>query len=384
MKVLYLSTPSFADCDFPLIKELQCKGIDVTYLILLPPFSLRSTLIDIRKQISKTDIFIATEYPEFRVYDSYMDMSKVYVANRTARNALYLSYWKYKWDLYRFVKNGKYDIIHCDYMLGDGMKPLKKLCGKWIQTIHDPFPHSGEQSSKKSKRYQTVMSLSDYFVLLNENQKSEFCQKYDINEDRVLINRLGIYDNIKVFIKTDCKIEDNNILFFGRISPYKGIEYLCEAMKKVRDVVPDATLTIAGGGKIYFDIEPYLKSGYIELINHYVGMEELTVLLSRCELTVCPYVDATQSGVIMTSYALGKPVVATNVGGLPEMVDEGKTGVLVPPKDSDALADAIIELLKNKEKLKRMSDYILSEYSKGGKSWSAIADKYIRFYEGMQ
>lgn len=383
MKVLYLSTPSFADCDFPLIRELQRKGIDVTYLILLPPFTLRSTLIDIRKQIAKTDIFLATEYPEFKVYESYMDMSKVYVVNRTARNAFSLSYWKYKWDLYRFVKNGKFDIIHCDYMLGEGMKHLKKLCGNWIQTIHDPFPHSGEASSKKSKRYQTVMSLSDYFVLLNENQKSEFCKKYDINENRVLINRLGIYDNIEVFVNADCKIKDNNILFFGRISPYKGIEYLCEAMKKVREAIPDATLTIAGGGKIYFDIEPFLKSGYIELINHYVGMEDLAGLLSRCELTVCPYTDATQSGVIMTSYALGKPVVATNVGGLPEMVDEGKTGLLVPPKDGDALADAIIGLLRDKEKLKRMSDYILSEYSKGEKSWSAIADKYIDLYTSV-
>ena len=171
MKVLYISTLSFADCDFPLIREYQRKRIDVTYLILLPPFSLKSTLLDIRKQIPKTGIFLATEYSEFKEYEPYMDMSKVYVANRLGRNALSLSYWKYKLDLYLFIRREGFDIIHCDYMLGSGMNFLFKLTKKWIQTIHDPFPHSGEMSSRKTKIYNNTISNSDYFVLLNERQK---------------------------------------------------------------------------------------------------------------------------------------------------------------------------------------------------------------------
>ena len=84
MRILYISTPFFADCDFPLIKSLQAKGVDITYLILLAPYSLRSTLIDIKEQINETAIFPATRYSELKVYDQYMDMSKVYVANRTS------------------------------------------------------------------------------------------------------------------------------------------------------------------------------------------------------------------------------------------------------------------------------------------------------------
>ena len=82
MKILYISKPAYADCDFPLIRAFQQKGIDITYLILLPCFSLRSTLVDIKKQIPKTGIFLASEYTEFREYENYMDMSKVYVSNR--------------------------------------------------------------------------------------------------------------------------------------------------------------------------------------------------------------------------------------------------------------------------------------------------------------
>lgn len=69
-------------------------------------------------------------------------------------------------------------------------------------------------------------------------------------------------------------------------------------MMKVKEQVPNATLTIAGGGKMYFDITPYEKQDWVEVINRYVGMEELSGLLQNSALTVCPYTDATQSGVI--------------------------------------------------------------------------------------
>ena len=383
MKILYLSTPSFADCDFPLIKEFQCKGLDVTYLILLPPFALKSTLFDIKKQIPKTGIFAATKYQELRTYEKYMDMSKVYVANRTGQSGYSFSYLKYKYDLYRFLKKERFDIIHCDTLLSEDMKFMFGMTKKWIQTIHDPFPHTGEVSKRKIKAYHNTITNANLLVLLNNNQKQKFCEYNNLPLNKVIINRLGVYDNIRMFVHEKQTQEKNNILFFGRISPYKGVEYLCEAMKKVRKHIPDATLTIAGGGKIYFDIGPYKQLGCIEVKNQYIGMEELASLLNKSSLTVCPYTDATQSGVIMTSYSLGKPVVATNVGGLPEMIENDRTGKIVPPKDNEALADAIIDLLSNKNKLEQMSNYILEQYYKGKKSWAHIADCYIESYHNI-
>lgn len=383
MRLLYISSPSFADCDFPLIRGLQHRGIDVTYLILLPPFMLKSTLFDIKTQIQKTGIFPAIKYEEIKVYDSYMNMDKVFVANRVGRNALSISYWKHKLDLFLFLKKQRFDIVHSDYLMDSGLRFMFRLSKKWVQTFHDPFPHSGEMTKWKENAYKTTLSKASYFVLLNENQKTKFCIDYGISPDRVFINHLSVYDNIQTFVKSETSLSMNNVLFFGRISPYKGIEYLCEAMKKVQEQIPNATLTIAGGGEFYFDIEPYKQLGYFEVLNHYVGMEELAFLLNRCELTVCPYTDASQSGVVMTSYSLGKPVVATNVGGLPEMIEDGKTGLLVPPKDSDSLADAIIQLLKDKKKLLSMSSYIKEQYAVGAKSWSGIVDNYINLYNAI-
>lgn len=382
MKILYYSTPSFADCDFPLIKALQKAGHDVTYLIALAPYSLKSTLFDIKEQVPENAIIPAISYPELKVYESYMDMSKVYIVNRTVKKDSSLQALMMALRVTRFIKKGKFDVIHTDCMLGMWNLMLYKLFGKkMVLTVHDPFPHTGEISARKMFNYKMAMQSVHKFVLLNNKQKDKFCETYRVDSKQILINRLGVYDNIRTFISSKVPSYTHNVLFFGRISPYKGIEYLCEAMMKVREQVADTTLTIAGGGKMYFDIEPYQKQDWVKVINRYVGMEELAGLLQNCALSVCPYTDATQSGVIMTSYSLCKPVVATDVGGLGEMVENGKTGLLVLPKDVDALADAITALLKDDAKREKMADNIRSDYFVGDKSWKVIAEKYIGFYK---
>ena len=382
MKILYYSTPFFADCDFPLVKALQEEGHDVTYLIALAPYSLKSTLFDIKEQVPENAIIPAICYPELKVYESYMDMSKVYIVNRTVKKDSSPQALMMALRVTRFIKKGKFDVIHTDCMLGMWNLMLYKLFGKkMVLTVHDPFPHTGEISARKMFNYKMAMQSVHKFVLLNNKQKDRFCETYRVYSKQILINRLGVYDNIRTFISSQVPSYTHNVLFFGRISPYKGIEYLCEAMMKVREQVADATLTIAGGGKMYFDIEPYQKQDWVKVINRYVGMEELAGLLQNCALSVCPYTDATQSGVIMTSYSLCKPVVATNVGGLGEMVENGKTGLLVLPKDVDALADAITALLKDDAKREKMADNIRNDYFVGDKSWKVIAGKYIEFYK---
>ena len=249
-----------------------------------------------------------------------------------------------------------------------------------VTTIHDPFPHTGEKNRTSIQNRKIAVRYSKGIILLNNRQKDEFCSFYNVSPNRLCINKLGVYENIALMASDVKTLKKNNILFFGRISPYKGIEYLCKAMEIVRKEVPDATLTIAGSGKLYFDIKPYLTEGYMDLQNRFIQTHEIATLLRQCAICVCPYIDATQSGVIMTSFALSKPVIASNVGGLAEMIDEGKSGLLVEPKNPIALANAIIKLLKNPNELKRMEEYITESYYQGKNSWSSIADTYIDFY----
>jgi glycosyltransferase involved in cell wall biosynthesis len=87
---------------------------------------------------------------------------------------------------------------------------------------------------------------------------------------------------------------------------------------------------------------------YIDNISYQKGAE----LFQRSSVVVLPYIDASQSGIIPLAYSFKKPVVVTDVGSIPESVDDGVTGFIVPPKDPAALAEAILKLLED-EKLRR-------------------------------
>lgn len=387
MKVVFYSSTSYADTDFPLIKEYQRRGVDVYYLIQLAPHNKRSTLIDIDKQISKSAILPASNYKEFNVYKDYLDLSKVFVINSLNSSVKTRANIRLTLQVYSFVKKLNPDVIHLLSPLDTTSTILYRFRKKLVLTMHDPFPHTGESSGRRTFFRNLAMKLVPKFVLLNERQKKQFKKVYHIKESQILINKIGRFDYLDIF-KTgltpsvvETALFSHNVLFFGRISPYKGIEYLCQAMMKVKEQVPNATLTIAGGGKMYFDITAYQNLKWVKIINHYVGMEELADMLKDCAISVCPYTDATQSGVIMTSYSLCKPVVASNVGGLGEMVDDGKTGLLVPPKDVDDLADAIIVLLKDDALRGNMERRIREDYFVGEKSWKVIAEKYLEFYK---
>jgi len=84
------------------------------------------------------------------------------------------------------------------------------------------------------------------------------------------------------------------------------------------------------------------------IYNEYIPNERVPEMFRRASIVVLPYIEATQSGVIPMAYTFARPVVATTVGSLPEIVDDGHTGLLVPPRDAQALADAIIRLLQDK------------------------------------
>ena len=386
MRILYLSSPPYADCDFPLIKEFQNMGHEVYYLIDLPPYFLHTTLIDIKKQIKENGIFKASKYKEFLIYKDYLSLDNIYVINRTRKSAFNLKNISTYYQLVLFIQKIKPDIINIVGNLDVHSLALLVFKKKLVLTVHDPFPHTGEQSFRKELFRRLAMKTIPQFILLNRKQKEDFIRTYKLHPSQVFINRLGIYDCIHIFLNGNKRFTSQkdktqiNLLFFGRISPYKGIEYLLKAMKIVHKSLPNVKLTIAGSGKIYFDISPFQNLSYIDIQNRYISMTELADLINRTTIVVCPYTDATQSGVIMTAYSLCKPVIATHVGGLVEMIEDGKSGVLIPPKDVDALANAIINISLDLQKRLEMEEYIKKQYFLGNKSWKNIAERYISIY----
>ena len=147
-------------------------------------------------------------------------------------------------------------------------------------------------------------------------------------------------------------VSGNVILYFGFVREYKGLMYLIWALPMVLEKV-DVHLLVVGefweDKRKYLEQIKNLKIGEnITIVDRYIPNEEVGLYFSAADTVVLPYISATQSGIAQIAFGLNKPVITTNVGGIPEVVEDGKTGFIVPPQNSKALADAIIHFYENK------------------------------------
>ncbi|WP_294748192.1 glycosyltransferase family 4 protein [uncultured Prevotella sp.] len=381
MKIIYYSSPFFADCDFPLIGELQRRGHDVRYYISIASFSKRSTLIDLKELYPHTGIYPATEiYPEFNDFCNILDLSHVYVVNQRHKQKFHPANLLLMVRLVIHFIRQKPDVIHLTKAPCLTQKLLYLVKEKLVLTVHDPFRHSGHTDKMTEKDRILAFKKIPKLVLLNSKQASAFASYYHVPNNHIFINKLGMYSAILHVEPQSFPIGRPFILFFGQIVEYKGVEYLLEAMKTVHSRYSELMLVVAGGGKYYFDIEPYKKLDYVRIINRYIDTRELAGMLQACEFGVCPYKDATQSGVVQTAFTLGVPMVVTNVGALAVAVQHNITGLVVKSCDVNDLANGIMELYSNKEKLRAMRTHIKEEWMKD-MGWKAIADNYLKCYE---
>ena len=243
-----------------------------------------------------------------------------------------------------------------------------------IYTIHDVVHHEGTPFYFRMTE-SLFRGMPDGLVVLTDQGKRILTGK-GIPEEKILVAPHGVYDFFTKYRKG--LPEKKEILFFGRIEPYKGIGVLLEAARPLLDEDPEWTLHIAGGG----DVAPYgemLSHPQIRLDNRFITDEEVAGFMEEASIAALPYLSASQSGVIPTAFAFGKPVIATAVGGIPDMVRDGETGLLVPPNDPDALRDALRKLMQDSD-LRAKLGKSGQEFALKELSWTSIAEKHLDFY----
>lgn len=248
-----------------------------------------------------------------------------------------------------------------------------------VKTIHDVGIHEGNDSRFNKWWNNTNFKDAEKFVILSQKFVPKLVERGIAQENILVIPHAGFDYYAGLSNSKSTKSTGRNILFFGRVDKYKGIEILLEAMPKVVEAYPDVKLCIAGNGNMdaYADGLANCKNN-LDLQNRWIKDEEVAGFLSWADFVVLPYTHATQSGVIPLAYAFSKPVVVTNVGCLDEQVINGKTGYLVEGSNSEALADAMIEMLSDIAKMKAMGDYA-HQYMQENLTWDASADKLVEF-----
>jgi glycosyltransferase involved in cell wall biosynthesis len=176
------------------------------------------------------------------------------------------------------------------------------------------------------------------------------------------------------------------VLFFGYIRRYKGLDTLLEAWPLVRRERPGATLVVAG--ESYEDLAPYRALAEaaggepaVRMWTRYIPDDEVEALFKAADVAVLPYRSATQSGVTHVAYAMGVPVITTDVGGLAETVQPGRTGAVVPPEDPAALARAIVAHFAEGAGA-RMRAHI--ESLRRAHAWETLADEAVALVDALK
>lgn len=279
---------------------------------------------------------------------------------------------------------GGYDLVHFNGYRG-GLMVLYHLLDRRLSrvwTIHDPVQHSGEVKWQTKLGYASFRWLNAHFILHNESQLPAFRKQYKIPESRCHFVRLGPLEAFRLYKNgKQPQQAPQSVLFYGRISPYKGVEYLIKAAKLVRKRLPNLQVIIAGKPNYPIDLDALRNDPTFEIKDYYIENQELVRLIEESQLIACPYTDATQSGVVMTAYAFEKPVLATRVGGIPESVEDGKTGFLVAPRDADALAEKLEASLNDGQLLSDMRQNIREKSREGEWSWEKIAADTLSVYQ---
>ena len=221
-----------------------------------------------------------------------------------------------------------------------------------VITLHDAVPHEGERLAKR-----LFMRVHLLLVFL-------FLRKVIVHSEAIrsalpafLRSRTHVlpHINYNLWAQPDSTPRGDGpfvVLFFGRLLRYKGLEYLLSAFERLD---PEKfQLVIAGEG----DLSEYrLEAPNIRTINRFISDDEMVTLFQAAHAVALPYVSASQSGVVFMAFAFGKPVIATRVGGIGDVVVDDFNGFLIEPRSADALA-AALERVAQRETWSRLAENV--------------------------
>lgn len=382
LKIAYFSSIMFSDIDLSFLREAQSLA-DIDYFVPVFKSKYIGAAINVKNVYNKNGVFKATDiYPELKPLAILVDPNHFFIVNSFSKHGWSIQnlclYARFIWSLRH------YDVIHITDFPKFYEIPLYLLRRKVILTVHDPIPHSTAKCNAPAvlKARKWGFRLLQHFIFLNAAQKDECIALNHLEHKNIYDSQLSRYDYLQMYKK---QIPANNgyFLFFGQIASNKGINFLLEATKQVHTTHPNIRLIVAGKGDFPFDISEYQKLDYIEFRNRFIPDSELAELIQGSYCVVCPYKDATQSGVVMSAFAFNKPVIASNVGALPEQVINNRYGLIIPPCDSNAIAQAIRSVLDNPNKITEYSNNIQNDYTQGSKSWNSIATQLLNIYEDI-
>ena len=258
-----------------------------------------------------------------------------------------------------------------------------------IGLVHNMMPH--EKSVLDRMFSPCFVKRMDAFVALSKSVQDDI-EKLDKKSKPKRFSPHPLYDHYgdkedKIMAMNSLYLDNNYayILFFGLIREYKGLDLLLKAMADER--IDNYPLKLIVAGEFYDKKESYLQmidnyniNDKVIICDKYIPDEEVKNFFNLADMVVQPYKSATQSGVTQVAYHFEKPMLVTDVGGLREIVPDGKVGYVVEP-DPVKIADAICDFYDN-ERMEFFENNIIEEKKKY--EWSKMTDTIMKLYNDIK
>lgn len=265
---------------------------------------------------------------------------------------------------------------------------LEAALGRKIRKMficHNVFPH--ERFPFDRALTKLVLNKADYFLLHSERDVDDLLAirpdaQYRLNPHPTY-NAFRIRNLTKSQAREELllPVDEKVLLFFGFVREYKGLKHLIKAMPEVKRRLGNVRLIVAGAfgsDRVSYRrmIDDNGANDCIEVVDRYIADNEVEKYFAACDIAVLPYESATQSGIVQIAFGFGKPVIVTNVGGLPDVVADGQTGYIVERGDPGQLADAIVRFYEN-DMAERFEAQVRREADRF--SWDRLVEKIDEF-----
>ncbi len=226
-------------------------------------------------------------------------------------------------------------------------------------------------------------------VAVSKNLKQFIVEKVGVSPDRIKVvyNGVDALPYCEASEVSRCRRElgmpegDHIVGVVGNLYPVKGHQYLIEGIPAVLQTCPNTSFVFAGRGELETQLKEQVHRLGLDKRVHFLGLrQDIPRILALLDVFVLPSLSEGLSMAILEAMIAGKPVVATQVGGNPELVVEGETGFLVPPRDSHALASRVATLLTNKQQAVQFAEQGRRR-AEGQFSLASMVEAYQMLYE---
>jgi glycosyltransferase involved in cell wall biosynthesis len=267
--------------------------------------------------------------------------------------------------LIKYINSGDVDMVHIQWLnipILDGVLiPVYfRMAGiRCCYTVHDVLPHSKDNLFYRAL-YSIIYRTQNRLIVHTDHIRSRLINEFRLSGKVISVVRHGVYTHghyaitAKEKARTDLNLPTGEkiILFFGHITAYKGLAILLEACTLIKKSTNDLRLIIAGRvaddyKDEFSDLTGRYASEWITILPGHIEDHIMHKLFSATDVTVLPYLEASQSGVMFMSYSFGRPVIVPDIGGFPDDIVPGRTGYLFKARDPGSLAETIGKFFEN-------------------------------------